>query len=96
MDDNFRDPTTESATTTLTQLVAEAVAHLNLDVSTWEQAVVLAKEDLLALTQRAVRTIGEGGLHTVGFQSRAQELAIRIDIFETLLSQIENVSLTGE
>ena len=85
-----RDPQVAAETTGLTAAIAQAVAHLSLEPEVWENFVIQARTDLLDLTQRAVFTIGEGGLHTVGFQLRAQELALRIEILETLLTQIQN------
>lgn len=91
----MRDPTTKLATSSLLEVIAGAVVNLDTDPEVWQMAIILAKEELLQVVTEACSKIGEGGLHTAGFQARAQELTIRIEILEELVSNIHN-NLNGE
>lgn len=83
-----RHAETKEGTSALLSLIAEAIRKLDTSVNVWEEAIRLAKDELNTLTRTAVLSADVAGLHTAGYQVRAQELVIRIEILEELLGQI--------
>jgi hypothetical protein len=69
-------------------LVADAVLYMDSGMETWEQAAIQAKEDLNELTRAAVVST-TCHLNSDAYKLRAQELAIRIDMLELLMYELQ-------
>jgi hypothetical protein len=78
-------------TSQLVKLVAETSVFHDIRADNWLVMLESAKDDLHNFTMQAVNSIDDEGLASIHYRVRIQELVIRINILEELISQLPDL-----